>query len=199
MAVALLFSGGAMRKIIAVFSVCAWAGLVVSCDAVTAHKVASTIFDGVPSLPPAEQYCRDYHEQKLAEAELAASAAARTAAPQASKHAPYAEKRCNDCHDKAEESGLIRPKEKLCFLCHPDILAGAYVHGPAAVGACLECHEPHSSSQPALLKMDKSQLCLYCHKERRIADAMHQRLAARGLICVDCHDPHASDGTYLLK
>jgi predicted CXXCH cytochrome family protein len=187
-----------MRKLIAKILVFCCAGLLAGCDAVTLHKVASTIFDGVPSLPPAEQYCQDFHEEKLAEAEMAASTS-ETAAVQASKHAPYAEKRCDDCHDKSQTSGLVRPKEKLCFMCHPDILAGANVHGPAAVGDCLACHEPHSSSQPSLLKLEKAQLCSYCHKERRVADAMHQRLTAKGMLCMDCHDPHAGNGSYFLK
>ena len=189
-----------MRTITAILVAFCSAGLVMGCDPVTVHKVTSTIFDGVPSLPPAEQYCADYHEQQLAMEEAAAAAGEGSAAlVQASKHAPYAEKRCDDCHDKSKQSGLIKPAEKLCFMCHPDILAGANVHGPAAVGDCLECHEPHSAPRPALLKMDKAQLCIFCHKERRVADAMHQRLASKGMFCMDCHDPHAGNGSYFLK
>ena len=172
----------------------------IGCNPVTAHKITSTIFDGVPSLPPPEQFCQEYHEQKLAEERAAALTRADAAVTsKASRHAPYAEKKCDKCHDKTTESGLIRPPDKLCFLCHPGVLQGANMHGPAAVGSCLECHEAHSAPRPALLTRDKAELCTKCHKEKRLAEAMHQLFAAKGMLCVDCHDPHASNEPYFLK
>lgn len=189
-----------MRVIRTVLLPICFAGMVLGCDPVTTHKITSTIFDGVPSLPPAEQYCQDYHEQKLVEEEAMREAIRKGAVvANISKHLPYAEKRCNDCHDKSKEFGLIRPPKQLCFVCHPTIIDGANVHGPAASGDCLECHEPHSASQPALLKMDKTKLCIYCHKEKRIAEAMHQRVNEKGILCMDCHDPHAGNNSYFLK
>ena len=174
--------------------------VICGCDPLTAHKITTTIFDGVPSMPPAEQYCQEYHEMKLAEerdaaqkqkmAELSASA---------STHPPFASKRCEGCHDKSKESGLILPKQQLCFACHPDITKGAYVHGPAATGSCLECHEPHSSRFTSLLKAEKSMICGTCHKETRLAESMHNNVAAKGMYCTDCHDPHAGNFKYFLK
>jgi predicted CXXCH cytochrome family protein len=171
------------------------------CDPVTTHKITSTIFDGVPSLPPAEQYCREYHEAKLTEeAEAAKKKMAALEIDARSEHEPYAKKRCSDCHDKMAEGGLVRPKKELCFVCHDRALvAGAFAHGPAATGACLECHEPHSSSSPKLLKLPNGKLCATCHKEQRLALRLHREAGAKGMTCTDCHDPHSSPARYLLR
>jgi len=171
------------------------------CDPLTRHKVVSTVFDGVPSMPPADQYCMDFHQQKLAEDKL--KAARKESGPDkkdlGSSHPPYKEKRCDKCHDKSQDSGLIKPKEKLCFVCHPKIIDAYNIHGPASVGSCLECHEPHSSSYPSLLKVEKAKLCALCHQEARLAAAMHDKVVAAGLFCMDCHNPHAGPAKYFLR
>lgn len=175
-----------------------------ACDPLTRHKVSSTIFDGVPSMPPADQFCQDFHEKKVLEL-AAAAAKVPTAAEElkkkeaASGHPPYKEKRCNDCHDKTQDSGLIKPKDQVCFVCHPGIMDKFYVHGPVAVGACLDCHDPHSSTEPALLKVEKKKLCVTCHKEKRVADAMHTKVTDSGMACTDCHNPHDGDAKYFLR
>ena len=176
-------------------------GALWGCDPLTVHKVTSTVFDGVPSLPPAEQYCQDYHEKKLLEEKENASKKKTESevADIGSSHPPYKEKRCEGCHDKAEESGLIKRRDELCFVCHPKIIDNLYAHGPAAVGACLECHEPHSSSNKSLLKVEKAKLCAVCHKEPRLAQSMHDKVTASGLLCTDCHDPHAGAAKYFLR
>jgi predicted CXXCH cytochrome family protein len=176
------------------------AGVICGCDPIVSHKITSTIFDGVPSLPPAEQYCQEYHERKKAE-ELDASKIKQTSEikENGSIHPPYEEKNCDGCHDKTKENGLIRPKQELCFVCHPDIVKGEFAHGPAAVGGCLECHEPHSSNFPSLLKTDKAKVCVTCHSEARLAEKMHQNIMSKGVGCVDCHDPHAGPVKYFLR
>lgn len=118
---------------------------------------------------------------------------------QGSAHRPYADKQCERCHDKNKEGGLILPKEKLCFHCHPKIIAKAFVHGPASVGSCLECHDPHSSAFPALLKVEKSMVCAGCHKETRQAAAMHDKVTANHMFCMDCHNPHCGDAAFFLR
>lgn len=172
--------------------------LLCGCDPVTRHKVASTIFDGVPSLPPAADFCQDYQLKKVEEKTASRKLAANDAGT-GSSHLPYREKRCNACHDKTQESGLIKPKNQLCFVCHPNILKGGVTHGPAAVGGCLECHEPHSSTNPALMKTEKAKLCVGCHKEKRLAQAMHEKVSSNGMYCMDCHDPHAGTAAYFLR
>ena len=172
------------------------------CDPVSRHKVMSTIFDGYPSLPPAEQYCADYAEKRAAEVrdELSGKKQDKVAAGTASsQHLPYLEKSCNDCHDKTKQNGLVASRTELCFVCHSDFIKGSYVHGPVAIGDCLACHLPHSSGFPSLLKAEKGTICLKCHRESRLASGMHDKVAAQQMVCVDCHDPHFGNAPFFLK
>jgi predicted CXXCH cytochrome family protein len=170
------------------------------CDSVTLHKVTSTIFEGVPSLPPAEQYCKAYHQKALAEErEAAIKGDAAQALVTGSIHPPFAEKQCDNCHDKTTDSGFVVPKkEQLCAVCHTDFIKGAYAHGPAAVGACLECHVPHDSPNPKLLKAPREKICGICHREQRQARRMHEKVGAKGIVCVECHNPHAGNNPFFL-
>lgn len=172
------------------------------CDPVTRHKVLTTIFEGVPSLPPAEQLCAEYTDKQIAALrdEMAGKKSGATEAVKtASVHRPYDEKKCDDCHDKSKEDGLVRPKKQLCAMCHPNYIKGAFVHGPTAVGECLSCHLPHNSKYTKLLKFDVQELCTTCHKEERLAAAMHSKVGAKKMACVDCHDPHTGSSSYFLK
>lgn len=173
-----------------------------ACDNVTRYKVMSTLFDGYPALPPAETYCSNFQAAQPAAGTTplqAAEAPPPETKEQASRHRPYAEKACDDCHDKTQESGLIRPPRELCFVCHPGYAKGTYIHGPVAVGECQACHAPHSSPHPALLKSPRDEICRVCHKEKRMATDMHDKVVEKGMACVDCHNPHSGDSRYFLK
>jgi len=183
-----------------IFWITVLVAMLCGCDPVTRYQITSTIFDGVPRMPPAEEYCRDYHERALteeAEAEKAKQLA--RLKEEASTHPPYAEKRCDDCHDKNTDSGFITAAKDLCAACHPDLMKGAYFHGPAAVGACLKCHDPHSSPNVALLSRPKAEICAVCHTEARVAKGLHDNARSRGIICTECHDPHAAGNSNLLR
>ncbi len=179
--------------------------LLISCaDPVTRHKVLSTIFDGVPSLPPAGEMCNKYYQERVvAEAAGQETTGKETASlkNKGSSHKPYAEKKCQNCHsnDKNVNAGLIAPKRELCGVCHKDFIKGSNVHGPVAVGDCLACHLPHNSQYPSLLKEDPDKICATCHQESRLAAAMHERFLVKTISCVECHDPHAGDARYFLK
>lgn len=174
------------------------------CDSVTRYQVISTVFDGVPELPPAVQLCDEYYLQRVA-----AEAENRTfieggdtsTVVQRSTHKPYAEKNCSSCHssDKNQDEGLIVPKRELCLVCHKDFVRGRNVHGPVAVGDCLACHLPHSSTNVALLVSAPEKICANCHQESRLAEAMHERFVNKGIGCGECHDPHSGDAHYFLK
>jgi predicted CXXCH cytochrome family protein len=176
--------------------------LLSGCDPTTRHQVLSTLFDGVPEMPPPEQLCEDYVvrlEQEKADA--AAGVLTETdaeATPAGSVHQPYADKLCRDCHDFESASGLVLPPEKLCLSCHVDFVTGVHVHGPVAVGDCMACHLPHDSRFASLLKNERSRVCSTCHREERLAASMHNEVMARQMTCVDCHDPHDSDAVYFL-
>ena len=173
-------------------------------DPVSRHKVLSTIFDGVPSLPPAGEICDTYYHERVA-AEVAGremeTVDTNAVQDKGSSHKPFKEKNCSDCHssDKYVNAGLIVSKQELCGVCHQDFIKGHNVHGPVAVGDCLACHLPHSSRYPSLLKVNPEEVCATCHQESRLAAAMHDRFVVKTISCGECHDPHASDARYFLK
>ncbi len=169
------------------------------CEPITRHKVISTIFDGVPTLPPPEQICTDYSEKMVAAFREELYQKSEPASVKGSQHPPYVEKKCDDCHDKTKENGLVGPKNEFCFICHKDFVKGTYVHGPVAVGDCLTCHEPHNSNFPSLLKSGRATICDVCHKEKRLANGMHGKVRDKGMGCLDCHDPHATNAPFFLK
>lgn len=173
-------------------------------DPVTNHKILSTIFDGVPSLPDQNEVCEEYYIART-EAEAvgrdAVDMESVSGQSTRSSHKPYVEKKCNDCHsnDKNQNDGLIVPKQELCGVCHTDFIAGNNVHGPVAVGDCLACHLPHSSNHKSLLNEDPDRICSTCHQENRLAAAMHDRFVNKVISCGECHDPHSGDARYFLK
>ncbi|UFS71064.1 cytochrome c3 family protein [Geomonas sp. RF6] len=172
------------------------------CDPVNRHMVLSTIFDGVPTLPEPAQLCVEYNDKRVDELrdQLAGKTVAKDAAPgEESVHRPYGEKKCDDCHDKSKDSGLVRPANELCLMCHKNFFKGAYQHGPAAVGDCLACHVPHNSPDGPLLKMSRTKVCDSCHKEPRAALALHDKVAERKMACVECHNPHDGNSPFFLK
>jgi predicted CXXCH cytochrome family protein len=186
-----------MKKLASIILLLAACALLSGCDPLTMHKVSTTIFDGVPSMPSAEEYCQDYH-LKATQDELLARQKQKSVV-QDSKHPPYAEKRCNDCHNKETESGFVVPADKLCAHCHKDFPVGNFLHGPAAVGACLKCHVPHTSNNPSLLSKPPSEVCAVCHAEKRLSVKLHSASQSKGLGCTDCHDPHGGSDRFFLR
>ncbi len=176
------------------------------CDATARYKVLTTIFDGVPSPIPPEKVLEEYYAKRLqAERDAAAgkvSADASTGLLHVSKHLPYTQKKCKDCHDFSTAVGLIRPPRELCFVCHRkfrDHIREPFVHGPVAVGDCSACHLPHSSENTSLLELDRNKICDKCHHEERLAVEMHDKIMTHGMACVDCHDAHYGQARYFLK
>ncbi|MBP1728844.1 MAG: cytochrome family protein [Deltaproteobacteria bacterium] len=191
-----------MKKVIVTCLLFVMTCFVAGCDPINRHVVLSTIFDGVPSMPPPEQICTEYAEKRVEETrqEMALEKSARDAVTkQASQHLPYLEKNCSDCHDKTKKGGLVAPRNELCFVCHTDFVKGAYVHGPVAVGDCYACHLPHNSAFPSLLKTEAGAVCATCHREKRAASSLHDKAAAKQLGCLDCHDPHFSNAPFFLR
>ena len=176
--------------------------LLCGCNPVTRHMVLTTVFDGVPSLPPPEQICQEYADKKVNELrdELTGRKADNDKPTgDKSHHKPYENKECNKCHDKTTESGFVTPKKDLCYVCHTGFIKGAYVHGPVAALDCLFCHEPHTSRYPFLLKKDVGMMCTTCHREDRMALSLHKKMAASKIECTECHNPHFGNVPYFLK
>jgi predicted CXXCH cytochrome family protein len=192
----------ARRLVPCILCVLCMLGMLCGCSDLTRHKVLTTIFDGVPSMPPADQYCAEYLQDYLVKErdEREGKGKVVVSAGASSIHQPYGEKRCDDCHDKTTESGfVVKTKTELCFVCHTNFIKGAYVHGPVAVGDCLACHDPHTSALPHLLKVAAADICAGCHREPRQAVSLHDMTVSHGLVCVNCHNPHFGDVPFFLK
>jgi len=177
-------------------------------DPLEKHKVLTTLFDGVPDLPNLDELCKDnlddlfnkYYEKKISEAASGDWEENKNKKKETrSAHRPWKEKNCLACHDFQADNKLRLPKNKICYLCHKNLIQGKYVHGPVAVGACLACHNPHSTGHPYLLRRSLKTICFKCHLEKRQAQRMHERVISHGMYCVDCHDPHSGNMHYFLK
>lgn len=192
-----MFSGGRKYILALVIGVTLGGG----CTPVARHEVLTTIFDGVPSLPPADQFCKDYAADAVAKLREEAEGKKRTeGAGQGSVHRPYEDKECSRCHDQTTASGfVVASKSELCYHCHKNFIKGSWVHGPVAVKDCLFCHDPHSSANPYLLKESAATICNQCHREGRQAASMHKKVAVSGIICTNCHNPHYGNVHFFLK
>ncbi len=198
-----------IKKIIAVFSGCCLACLLLSCagDKLEQHKILTNVFDGVPELPPLEQLCEDnmadmfniYYEDRLAEAAAGDLEEKKIVSAAGSGHRPYVEKDCQGCHNFKKRNLLIAPNDQLCEICHVGFVRGKFIHGPVSVRDCLACHVPHSSENPSLLQRSLSGICDKCHKEERLARQMHELVMKNNMECVNCHDAHGGDTPYFLK
>ncbi len=114
-------------------------------------------------------------------------------------------KDCTNCHDTQRQSRaggrayLIESVPQLCYECHDDFTVSASnVHGPVAVGVCLECHNPHKSQFRYLLEKPIPELCYICHDIKAI-ESIPAHFVRKLSSCNDCHDSHASRESPLLK
>jgi predicted CXXCH cytochrome family protein len=175
---------GAIRALVT-----AWAMLVVGCGTATRYRVLSFLFDGVP--PPTSEG----GGEAGGGAPVSASGSRRSAPVWT--HGPYAAKRCDACHARAETNGLVAPRSQLCAECHDVQPKGTVVHGPFASGDCLECHEPHASPRRYMLVAEVGEMCQRCHERDSLRQvAAHDPFDEH---CTACHDPHASNQARLLR
>ena len=171
-----------MRPAARVLIAAALLALAAACAPQTRYDVLSTFFDGVP--PPAAP----------ANAAAAGTTVAPVPRPAVVKHAPYAKRQCNGCHEQSTNK-LLAPVPELCFRCH-DIgqKTKRRLHGPVLTGSCRFCHDPHSARYPSLLLAPPREMCLYCHNPEDVyRNPAHPPDAA----CTDCHEVHADDRYYL--
>lgn len=155
------------------------------------YRTLSFFFDGVP----------EPGVPKDAAKEQTGTAKQPQAAPetQFSLHPPYAERKCEVCHESQGSNQLKMDKSKVCGTCHaPDHFMGKSVHGPVAGGNCYACHDPHKSPNPHLLLETGSAICQKCHKPEDFGEQNSHR-TEKGSDCLSCHVPHASDKDRLLK
>ncbi len=168
--------------------------LTISCVACasreTRYHVLSLFFDGVP--PP-------YQAAATLSPEETAGGPTEVVAPLHSEHPPFAQKRCELCHNRQKANILIVEKHEICGTCHTtDMFEGAFRHGPAASSQCYACHDPHESGYPNLLFTSGSAICAKCHNPETFVEIDRHR-SEQGEECLSCHMPHVADKPYLLK
>ena len=168
---------------------------VVSCDQTRRYEIMTFFFDGIESSKP------EGFENGLFDPN--AGLAQEAQAPVWYIHEPVED--CTNCHDTQRQSKspgqayLIAPVPKLCYNCHDDRTVSArFVHGPVAVGECLECHDHHKSRVKHLLKKAEPNVCYLCHDADAIA-AIPTHSTGQPSACTDCHNPHVSSERPLLK
>lgn len=172
-----------------------------ACSETTRHRVLSFFLDGVPppgTPPPPKR--RGASTPRLTVQAPQAPAESIVGRVRMFPHAPYRDNRCGGCHD-LESGGLVQPLERgLCASCHPTTPGdAAYVHGPVAVNACVQCHHYHASPYPKLLVLDPVATCLQCHDRQDLSEEPHHPKEPEARSCVECHDPHGGDDRFFLK
>lgn len=94
-----------------------------------------------------------------------------------------------------------------CGVCHDDVKAGEFVHGPVAGALCLSCHEFAGSGDRTTVRLAQGgmtantrPLCISCHEDiAGSLQAAHAHGPAAAGDCLTCHEPHASARRMLLK
>ena len=160
-----------------------------NCNPDSRRRVLSTFFDGVP---PAAADSIMAAGIIPADSNMAVAA---VTSPQPvvtvrNLHAPFRERSCTGCHERAFSNSLKTPTPQLCYGCHEDFRQEfAFLHGPVAGGYCTQCHNPHQSSNPKLLVMKEDQLCFHCHQPADVyQNEEHEEIEPSE--CLDCHNPH---------
>ena len=167
-----------------------------SCSPKVSHSVLSFFFDGVPDnnkisaqKQPALNVIQDTtkQNQKL------------KIKNQKFFHPPYAENKCDVCHDKESMGKVLEPLPGLCYKCHDDFEAKYPIkHGPVAGGFCTACHSPHFTENAKLLLRKGQQLCLYCHSSTDLLkNPAHKDIGETN--CIECHNPHGGKEKYFLN
>lgn len=173
---------------------------IVSCDEQERYDTLKFFFDGVETPEPLKVPV-DFTEPNLS------VSAQQPQGPIWYTHKPVHEppKKCNNCHDTKRMSWaggrayLNAPVPQLCYGCHDDFTASApNIHGPVAVGQCLQCHNPHKSKIRYLLEKPVPEICYNCHDSDSIA-SIPAHFVSDLSSCTDCHDPHASMERHMLK
>jgi predicted CXXCH cytochrome family protein len=183
-----------------VFAMVMLLALLVGCSAPAKHKWLSTFFDGVPvpgakTNQPIAQYDEDGRPLVFKEAPQVNLTPA--VVQPFTRHPPYENKECNECHKSKYSPELKGPENQFCFSCHDNFLEKAkFKHQP--VDDCRSCHDPHGSPFPKMVKKLGSSLCFDCHEEKDMA-AVKTHAGNPKQDCLVCHEVHTGHDAFLLK
>jgi predicted CXXCH cytochrome family protein len=168
-------------------------GLLISglaCSVEKHYKTLSFFFDGVPNPNAVRHGPRD---------NTGLVNSTQPALSSSSTHKPYADGRCEACHDPFRPAVIVKSDSSLCLTCHKNVPSGRpIVHGPVAAGACRWCHSPHEAPRPFLLHSAAPAVCLQCHQRADLLapPAEHRDPAAD---CLTCHFGHGGTDARFLR
>jgi predicted CXXCH cytochrome family protein len=171
----------------------------VGCSTPAKQKWLPRFFDGVPvpgvkTNQTAVQYDED--GRPLVFKEALQINLTPPVVPSYSRHPPYENKECSECHKSKYSPELKGPENRICFACHDDFLEKAkFKHQP--VEECRSCHDPHGSAFPKMLTKPGNSLCFDCHEEKDLSQGNHVANAKKD--CLLCHEPHVGHDEFLLK
>ncbi len=175
--------------------------LLACCAESTKYRVLSFFFDGVPK--PGEQPAEKGYARIGSGRESRAFNHPTTRSTPGGivyAHPPYAQSKCEGCHDRSTGRLVRKPQDGLCRICHTKAFDDAkFLHGPVAANACLFCHHYHSSERPGMLLDAPRALCVHCHRVEDIAASHSEDADIEQRSCIDCHDPHKGDNRFFLK
>jgi len=174
-----------------------------ACAETDRHRVLTFFFEGVPT--PGQEQAADQVEGPVEPETL--TLAERLALANRRRefitymHEPFAKHECVECHNMYDGGKVKKLAGGLCISCHEELLKEkVHVHGPVAVGACLQCHHHHQSKLEFLLLDEPETLCLGCHLQSSLEDdEYHDQIGVSPDGCLECHDPHGGDNNLFLK
>ena len=122
------------------------------------------------------------------------------------QHEPFADRRCDDCHDEdsMDPAALLAEPPMLCQVCHgnpADVRGRRSLHQPVRDGECMACHVSHASDETGLVRGKEEQLCMSCHEDirKRAEESAASHIGYSTSRCSTCHLPHASAEKKLLR
>jgi predicted CXXCH cytochrome family protein len=165
------------------------------CTTETKHRWLTFFFDGVPPVgaetnpPPAIAYDE---EGRAVGVFMPSTNAAPAPAPPFTRHPPYEDRQCTECHESKFSVRLKGTQLQVCFACHENFLPALKVkHQPAENGECTACHDSHGSPLPKMLTKAVPALCAECHDDVLAKGAVKHQPVENGE-CSACHAAHGS-------
>lgn len=161
------------------------------------HRWLTFFFDGVPD-PQAVSRTMQPELPRNPSTNATPALALALAEPPMVVHAPYADRKCMECHASNYSQRLKGEISTTCAACHKQFLVKArFTHAPLEDGQCTLCHNPHQAKEKFLLVKNSRELCFDCHEPEEVLKIKACGQASESS-CTVCHNPHQENQKFLL-
>ncbi|MFN8165552.1 MAG: cytochrome c3 family protein [Bacteroidia bacterium] len=186
-----MLKGGKKKLFLVLVAIFALSVFIIRCTPEKHFRTLSFFFDGVPD--PNKK-----PDSLLLATNDTSHLQVKKAEQESFDHKPYAEDKCESCHEKGFSNRLLIPQPDLCYTCHRDFRQMyASLHGPVASGNCTACHNQHTGKYKYLLMQKGQDICLYCHQKNQVfANKLHKDVGDKN--CTECHSPHGGSNRGML-